>query len=197
MVDQREPQPDENVVSDSSHQPATTGRTTSAGDVSGFPYGLAIPANSMVAAAEHTLEIEAFDHVALRVANIRQAEEFYHEFLEMDVVARARRSAQGWDVISDDFDWIEGLRTGYYPELVVLRNGPISLFLINAGRGAVMNEPKLAHLGLRVSTETLATLRGMVLIRSYPVIQDDIHAFRFRDPYGVTWHLTDTGTQHI
>ncbi len=196
MADHLQPQPDENVVSNASRQPATTGRTTT-GDVSGFPYGLAIPANSMVAAAEHTLEIQAFDHIALRVANIRQAEDFYHEFLEMDVIARARRSSNGWDVMPDDFDWVEGLHTGYYPELVVLRNGPVSLFLVNAGRGTVLSEPKLAHLGLRVSTETLATLRGMVLIRSYPVVQDDVHAFRFRDPYGVTWHLTDTGTQHV
>jgi hypothetical protein len=54
-----------------------------------------------------------------------------------------------------------------------------------------MNEPRLAHLGLRVSSETLGFLRGLVLIRSYPVVQDDLHAFRFRDPYGISWHLTD------
>ncbi len=196
MADRGEPQPDERVVTNAGRQPATTGKTAT-GSVSGFPYGLAIPANTTIIAAEHTLELLAFDHVALRVANIRQAEDFYHEFLEMDVIARARRSGDGWDIIPVDFDWIEGLRTGYYPELVLLRNGPINLFLINAGRGTVMNEPRLAHLGLCVSTETLATLRGIVLIRSYPVIEDDIHAFRFRDPYGVTWHLTDTGTQHL
>lgn len=196
MADQGETQPDERRMTGTGHQPATTG-ATSTGTVSGFPYGLAIPANSTVIEAEHTLELLAFDHIALRVANIRPAEEFYHEFLEMDVLARARRSADGWDILPADFDWAEGLRTGYYPELVVLRNGPISLFLINAGRGTIMNEPRLAHLGLRVSTKTLATLRGTALIRSYSVVQDDIHAFRFRDPYGITWHLTDTGTQHL
>ncbi len=145
----------------------------------------------MVAESPHTLQLEAIDHIALRVANIHQAEDFYHEFLEMDVVARARRSGDGWDVMPADFDWIEGLRSGYYPELVILRNGPISIFLVNVGRGAVMNEPRLAHVGLRVSTQTLATLRGIVLIRSFPVIEDNVHGFRFRDPYGVTWHLTD------
>lgn len=196
MADQGEPQPDERPVANAGRHTPTSGQT-SMGRVSGFPYGLAIPANTTIIAAEHTLELRAFDHVALRVANIRQAEEFYHEFLEMDVIARARRSGNGWDIMPADFDWIEGLRTGDYPELVVLRNGPIYLFLINAGRGTVMNEPRLAHLGLHVSTETLATLRGIVLIRSYPVIEDDIHAFRFRDPYGVTWHLTDAGTQHL
>ncbi len=196
MAEQGEPQPGNQIVSSSGHQPATTG-STSTSAVSGFPYGLALPANTTIIKAEHTLEIQAFDHIALRVANIREAEDFYHEFLEMDVIARARRSSDGWDVLPTDFEWAEGLRTGQYPELVVLRNGPISLFLVNVGRGTVLNEPRLAHIGLQVSSETLSTLRGIVLIRSYPVIQDDIHAFRFRDPYGMTWHLTDTGTQHL
>lgn len=196
MADRSKPQPDERVVSNVQRQPARTG-DTSTGTVSGFPYGLAIPAQTTIIEAEHTLELQAFDHVALRVADIRRAEDFYHEFLEMDVIARARRTGDGWNVMPADFDWTEGLRTGFYPELVVLRNGPISLFLLNAGRGAVMNEPRLAHIGLRVSSETLSTLRGIVLIRSYPVVEDDVHAFRFRDPYGMTWHLTDIGTQQL
>ena len=190
MVERREPQPDEPVAPEPQRTPARTGQTV-AGEPSGLPYGLAVPANSMISAADHTLELEAFDHIALRVADIRRAEEFYHEFLEMDVVTRARRSGSDWQIMPHDFDWIDGLRTGYYPELVILRNGPISLFLINAGRGSVMNEPRLAHIGLRVSSKTLAALRGIVLIRSFPVVEDNVHGFRFRDPYGITWHLTD------
>ncbi len=190
MAERREPQADEQVVSEPQRAPATRGRA-STGPESGLPYGLAIAADTMVSESQHTLQLEAIDHIALRVANINQAEDFYHELLEMDVVARARRSGDGWDVMPADFDWIEGLRSGYYPELVILRNGPISIFLVNAGRGTVMNEPRLAHIGLRVSTQTLATLRGIVLIRSFPVIEDNVHGFRFRDPYGMTWHLTD------
>ncbi len=192
MADRGEPQPDERVVSSSERRPATTGRAATGG-ASGYPYGLAVPASTKVLEAQHTLEFEAFDHIALKVSDIRRAEAFYHEFLEMDVLARARRSGDGWEILPNDFDWEEGLRSGYYPELAILRNGPISLFLINAGRGTIMNEPRLAHVGLRVSTGTLATLRGIVLIRSYPVVEDNVHAFRFRDPYGITWHLTDIG----
>lgn len=190
MADQREPQPDEHVVSTPPSAPATTGRTAT-GELSGLPYGLAIPSNAMVSVAEHTLQFQAVDHIALRINDIRRAEEFYHEFLEMDVVSRARRAGNGWEVMPDDFDWIDGLRTGYYPELVLLRNGPIGLYLINVGPGTVMNEPRLAHVGIRVSSQTMATLRGIVLIRSYPVIEDNLHGFRFRDPFGMTWHLTD------
>jgi catechol 2,3-dioxygenase-like lactoylglutathione lyase family enzyme len=190
MADQSEPQPEERVPADI--VPAATATPVVAtGDTSGFPYGLVIPRGTAVIKAEHTLELHAFDHVALRVASIQRAEAFYHEFFEMDVVARARRSGNGWEIMPADFDWTVGLNSGFYPELVVLQNGPITLLLLNAGHGAVMNEPRLAHLGLRVSSETLGFLRGLVLIRSYPVVQDDLHAFRFRDPYGISWHLTD------
>ena len=193
MADRSEPQPGDRARVDIAPARAAT-PATSTGDSSGFPYGLAIPRNTAIIEAEHTLDLQAFDHVAVRVASIQRAEAFYHEFFEMDVVARARRSGDNWEIMPTNFDWNEGLNTGFYPELVVLRNGPINLLLLNAGHGAVMNEPRLAHIGLRVSSDTLGFLRGTVLIRSYPVVQDDLHAFRFRDPYGLTWHLTDTGS---
>jgi catechol 2,3-dioxygenase-like lactoylglutathione lyase family enzyme len=190
MADRSEPQPEERARVDIAPIAATTpGMST--GAASGFPYGLVIPRDTAIIKAEHSLDIQAFDHVALRVASIQRAETFYHEFLEMDVMARARRSGDNWEIMPVDFDWTVGLNTGFYPELVVLRNGPVNLLLLNAGHGAVMIEPRLAHIGLLVSSETLGFLRGTVLIRSYPVVQDDLHAFRFRDPYGITWHLTD------
>ena len=192
MADRSEQQPEDRARVDIAPLTAMTpGLSTTA--ASGFPYGLVIPRETAIIKAEHSLEIQAIDHIALRVASIQRAEAFYHEFLEMDVVARARRSGDDWEIMPIDFDWTVGLNTGFYPEMVVLRNGPINLLLLNAGHGAVMNEPRLAHIGLRVSSETLGFLRGTVLIRSYPVVQDDLHAFRFRDPYGITWHLSDIG----
>jgi catechol 2,3-dioxygenase-like lactoylglutathione lyase family enzyme len=193
MADRSEPQPGDHARGDIAPASATTS-ALSTGDAGGLPYGLNIPRGTAVIKAEHTLDLQAFDHVALRVASIQRAETFYHEFFEMDVVARARRSADTWEIMPVDFNWTVGLNTGFYPELVVLRNGPVNLLLLNAGHGAVMNEPRLAHIGLRVSSQTLGFLRGTVLVRSYPVVQDDLHAFRFRDPYGITWHLTDTGS---
>jgi len=193
MADRSDAQPEEEAQAErapvAANAPAPSSTTES-----GFPYGLDIPKGAAVAEAEHTLDLHAFDHIALRVASIQRAESFYHDLFEMDVVARARRSGDDWEIMPVDFDWTEGLNTGYYPELVVLRNGPITLLLLNAGHGAIMIEPRLAHVGLRVSSESLGFLRGTVLIRSYPVIQDDLHAFRFRDPYGITWHLTDTAS---
>jgi catechol 2,3-dioxygenase-like lactoylglutathione lyase family enzyme len=140
---------------------------------------------------EQTLEFLAIDHIAIRVADVRRAEAFYHEFFEMDIVMRARRIGDEWEPIATDFDWHEALGAGFFPDLVYLRNGPLSLYVINAGRGAVMIEPRLAHIGLRVTPQTLTALRGIALIRAFSVVEDSPHTFRFRDPYGLTWNLTD------
>jgi catechol 2,3-dioxygenase-like lactoylglutathione lyase family enzyme len=174
-------------------QTSTESRASAGSPPAHLPYGLSLSSGTAVQLAEHTLAFQAFDHLALRVADIRRAEAFYHEFFEMDVLQRARRVNDQWERMPNDFNWGEGLRTGYYPDVVVLRNGPITLLLENAGRGAVMVEPRLGHIGLRVTAETLATLRAVVLVRSFAVSQDDPHAFRFIDPYGIVWHLTDEG----
>lgn len=155
------------------------------------PYDLEISTDDLVLQAEKTLELRAWDHLALRVVNMRKAEAFYHELFQMDVLLRARRLGERWERLPADLDWDEAIRTGEYPDLTLLRHGPISLVLLNAGRGAVLFDPRLDHLSLRVSPGTLATLRATVLVRSFAVTRDEPCSFQFRDPFGITWHLTD------
>lgn len=154
------------------------------------PYDL-VTSSSPVRRAEKTLEFHALDHVAIRVANVRKAESFYHELFQMDVLLRARRLGNTWEPMPADLDWDEGIRTGVYPDLVHLRHGPLSLILLGSGRGSILIDPRLDHISLRVSPGTLATMRAEVLIRSFAVSRDEPRSFQFNDPFGVTWHLTD------
>lgn len=156
-----------------------------------LPYRLPDPAREPLLPAPRALRIEAIQHVAIRVADLRTAESFYREFFGMEVVWRVRHAGERWEYLPADFDWDAGIRTGIYPQYVLLRNGPLALLLQFAGRGTVFVEPRLVHLSLRVAPETLAELRAEVLVREYPVAQSDEHAFVFRDPFGITWHLTD------
>ena len=155
-----------------------------------LPYGITLSSSTAVLRTEQTLEFLALDHLAIRVADLRRAESFYHEFFQMDVLVRARRAHDHWEAMPFDYDYVEGLRAGYLPEIVQLRNSALSLVLINAGRGAVIGENRFAHVGLRVSRETLTALRAVALVRNFTVAQDDPDAFRFNDPFGITWHLT-------
>ncbi len=156
-----------------------------------LPYGLLVPEGSPLLPAERRPTIEAVEHIAIRVADIRRAEAFYHDFFGMDVVFRARQAGERWEFLPADFDWDAGLRQGIYPEYCFLRNGPLALLIQAAGRGTVFVEPRLQHISLRVAPESLVELRGMALVRGYAVSEDRRHSFVFRDPFGITWHLTD------
>jgi catechol 2,3-dioxygenase-like lactoylglutathione lyase family enzyme len=193
MDNRGEVAPDTSRTIDLPGETAPQSGTGTGGAPSRLPYGLSLSSTMVVLRAERPLEITAFDHIALRVADVRRAEAFYHELFQMDILTRARRVNGQWEAMPNDYSWNEGVRTGVFPEVVALRNGPIAVLLENAGRGAVMNEPRLAHIALRVTAETLASLRAVVLIRSFTVTQDEPHDFRFIDPFGVVWHLTDQG----
>jgi len=155
------------------------------------PYGLSVSAGGPLVEVEQTLVFEAIDHIAIRVALMRRAEEFYSGFFQMNVVLRARRQAEAWATLPSDYDWDAGIRQGIFADLVYLSHPPLRLALLEAGRGAIFQEPRLGHISLRVAGEALAALRADALVRSLPVMRDQPHTFIFQDPFGITWHLTD------
>lgn len=157
------------------------------------PYGLSIQTDAPLIRAEQSFDIATVDHVAIRVANMRRAEEFYHDFFQMDVVVRARRGRDGgWEPLPPDYDWDAGVRAGIFAEMVYLRHAPLALVVLEAGRAAVFHEPRFGHISLRVSSDALAAIRGQALVRSFPVLRDQAHSFIFRDPFEITWHITDS-----
>ncbi|MDI3339270.1 MAG: VOC family protein [Sphaerobacter sp.] len=178
---------------------AGSGRSPSGGPAAGTgtvaaslqPYGLTQAPEGPVIEAERSLVIEAIDHLAVRVADIQRAEEFYRDFFQMDLVLRAHHVDGTWERLPRDYDWDEGLRQGITVDLVYLSHPPLSLVLLNAGRGAVFAPPRIDHISLRVSPGTLLTIRAQALVRSFPVLAEQPHTFIFRDPFGLTWHLTD------
>ncbi|HET9015644.1 MAG TPA: VOC family protein [Thermomicrobiaceae bacterium] len=155
------------------------------------PYGLTVQAGGPLIEVEQTLVFEGIDHIAIRVAIMRRAEEFYRGFFQMNVELRARRQGETWQTLPADYDWDAGVRGGVFADLVYLTHPPLRLALLEAGRGAIFQEPRLGHISLRVAPATLATLRAEALIRSLPTMRDQPHSFIFQDPFGITWHLTD------
>lgn len=141
---------------------------------------------------DRSLVIDAVDHIAIRVADIRRAEEFYREFFQMDLVLRAWRNNGTWEELPADYDWEQGIRQGMVADLVYLQHPPLTLALRYAGQSSVFAEPRLDYISLRVSPGTLLTIRAQALVRAFPVVEDSPHAFIFRDPYGITWHITDS-----
>jgi catechol 2,3-dioxygenase-like lactoylglutathione lyase family enzyme len=130
---------------------------------------------------EREVVIRQLNHIALQVTDLPKAEAFYTSLFSMDLVGRARRSASGEIELLDD---------GAEPTISFLRNGPLTIALEGAGRGARMERSILSHISIRVDAVTFTNLKGQALMRSYEMLMSTQTAFAFRDPFSVTWEIT-------
>jgi catechol 2,3-dioxygenase-like lactoylglutathione lyase family enzyme len=157
--------------------------------VAEVPYGGRSTTSAVAVAAENRVELGRMDHIAIRVRNMARAEDWYRDYLGMDVIYRARREGERWQHLPASFDWVESIHTGIEPEIIRLENGPISIVLINVGAAAIMHENRIAYISVDAPIETLNALRGRVLFASYSVLEDSPRAFRFVDPFGATGQI--------
>jgi catechol 2,3-dioxygenase-like lactoylglutathione lyase family enzyme len=157
----------------------------------------AAPTSVAVAEPEpRSVLIRRLNHVALRVMDLAKAERFYAEFFAMELTTRARRDARGaLQTLDGDYRWDEATRTGTEADVSFMRNGPLTLALHRAGRGARLDLSSLfAHISIAVSATTFAALKGEILMRSFEVLASAETAVVFRDPFGVTWEVAVQGS---
>ena len=157
--------------------------------VADVPYGGRTASGLAVAEAENAVTLGAVDHVAVRVRNPHQAEAFYRDFFGMSVSYRARRDDDRWQHLPAGYDWDERHTTGIEPDIIRMENGAVSLVIINAGAAAVLMEARVAYISISAPIETLNALRGRALFASYTIQEDNPRAFRFIDPFGVSWQI--------
>ena len=146
-----------------------------------------------VAVREQTrrVALRALNHVAIQVADLARAEQFYADFFGMDLLGRARRGERGaYQPIDGDYRWDEAVRTGTEADVSFVGNGPLTLALQRAGRGARLERGVLDHLSVAVDATTFTTLKGEALMRPLTVLASSDAAFTFRDPFGLVWELT-------
>jgi hypothetical protein len=152
-------------------------------------FGIQIPPDAPIIPATRTLDIGGQVTFTLDVAYINRAEAFYHNLFEMDVVCRAWRRNNHWEVTTEEIDWNAQMLYGEYPELVVLQRPGWAIVLHAIGRGAILTSPKLGDAEVPVSPATMRRMRARILMKSYTVVHDSPGVFSFRDPFAVVWTL--------
>ena len=153
------------------------------------------PAGVAVSEEQPRVAIRELNHLALRVTDLQKAERFYQEFFGMELLGRARRSGDGYEVLNGSYSWEEAIRTGQEADVTFLRNGPLTLALQRLGRGARLERALLDHISIRVDATTFTRLRGEILMRSFEVLASAETALLFRDPFGISWEITLQGNQ--
>lgn len=136
------------------------------------------------------VHLRRLNHLALKVMDPARAERFYEQFLGMEIVGRARRGPSGsLEPIDGEYRWDEATLDGSPADVTFLRNGPLTLALEGAGRGARLTEGALSQISIAVDPVAFSNLRGEVLMRSLTMTASADTSFTFRDPFGVTWEI--------
>jgi catechol 2,3-dioxygenase-like lactoylglutathione lyase family enzyme len=157
----------------------------------GTAQALAVTPVREIAEDERLLRVREVNHIALRVQDLAKAERFYTEFLDMELLGRARGGADGLlQALDGSYSWEEARRTGNEADVSYLRNGPLTLALHRLGRGARLERSLLDHVSIRLDATAFTELKGQVLVRSFELLATADTAFMFRDPFGFVWEVT-------
>ena len=140
--------------------------------------------------------IRHLNYVGIQVNDVAKAERFYRDFLDMEVVARGRRLPGGEMEVLSAADATESVViTGTEPVTSLVRNGPVTLALQHAGRGARLERGLMERIAITVDATTFANLKGAALVRPMTILATSNTSFTFLDPYGVIWEVSVSG-QH-
>ena len=151
----------------------------------GAPAAVAVPDMG------RTVHFRALNHIAVQIMDLAKAERFYADFFGMELLGRARRGEGGaYEAIDGDYGWDEAMRAGTPADVTFMANGPVTLALHRAGRGARLERGIVDHLSVAVDATTFSTLKGEALLRPMTVLASTDTAFTFRDPFDLVWELT-------
>jgi catechol 2,3-dioxygenase-like lactoylglutathione lyase family enzyme len=128
-------------------------------------------------------------HIAVCVADLRAAEEFYQPLFEMELIGREAKLGDGsWYTLPLEKSWEDAEAAGVRLGMLALRRGEFVLALIqgDAPQGQVF------AIGLSLSAEEIAGVRARLPAEA-AVLHAEPDALVFRDRYQIEWQITVPG----
>lgn len=135
------------------------------------------------------MQYRSVTHVALRVPDLRQVEEFYTALFGLQVAFREANVADGWRTLPEGAGWQDAQAAGISLDLSVLHRDALGLALERAEEGFVAGG-RLSHVGLEITDVELQRLRQAAPGLGCRVVLDRQGLLLLDDPYGVRWELT-------
>lgn len=161
----------------------------------GAAVAVRIPTITILAAdeakAKAGITVGGVPQVLLHVYDLAAPERVYGELFGLELVGRGvRKPGGGWTFLPPAYDDEQEAQWGVEPDVAFLQNGPLSVAVQREGRGYPLDYANVPDpIRLTVDEASLNRVRGLVLMRSYNVIDSRPDAFVFRDPFGYTWSL--------
>lgn len=131
------------------------------------------------------MTISLISHVALRAANLREAERYYRYLLGLEVAFREAETAEGWRRLPEGKSWDDAEAAAVQLGMVMLYRDGLALAI---EQGAAVNEAgNLSHIGLLVDQAELSRLRRDLAGFECQIVHDFEQTIVFDDKYGVRW----------
>ncbi len=126
-------------------------------------------------------------HIAVRVANLRDAEAHYQALLDARVAFREILSDDGWTTFPDGSDWPDFDRLGIAPQMSALRVGLLELTLIE---GESRGTGSLDHLAILIDGARFRELADRASSLGCMVEHRSDEYVMIVDRYGIRWEIS-------
>lgn len=136
------------------------------------------------------MQIEAMDHVAVRLPDLQEAERFYCQLFGARVLFREAKLADGWATFPPGAEWEEICRSEFRPDLCFLQRDNLKLALERLSGEPESKPGLLSHVCVRVDPEGFEGLRQAAIDLGCEVLVSVQKTFVFADPFGVRWEVT-------
>jgi hypothetical protein len=141
------------------------------------------------------VHIRAINYVLIQVNDLPRAETFYQEFLNMTLLGRVRRGADGTMLqLPQSYTWEMAMQTGELADITFLSNGALTVAAQRMGLGVRLSHGAVDLVSLGVDARTFATLKGEALMRPLTILRSGVASFVFRDPFDVDWEVAVIGS---
>jgi catechol 2,3-dioxygenase-like lactoylglutathione lyase family enzyme len=132
-------------------------------------------------------------HVALVVPDIREAEDYYQNLFDMELIGREAQLDDGqWYTLPKDRGWEDAEAAGIDLGMLALRKGDIVLAFFPGSEPA----GQVFAIGLAMDQVEVEKVRKR-LPSDCEVLFDHPEQFNFRDRYGISWQLVPPGQEFL
>jgi catechol 2,3-dioxygenase-like lactoylglutathione lyase family enzyme len=127
-------------------------------------------------------------HIALRVADLQQAEAFYTELFDLQVAWREAERATGWATLPPNKTWDDVHAANQELDLVMVYRPGLALALERATD--IHPAGTLSHVGISADAHAVASISQRAQQINCTIIQQSARAVVFQDPFGVQWECS-------
>lgn len=133
------------------------------------------------------MSVHGLHHLVLLVPDVPEAEEFYAELFDADVLFREGALDGEPGTLPEGVEWTDALSSGVDPYMSFLGRGEFYLALAGADRDG--DAGRLDHVALAVDDEALESIAGRARELGCSVDRNADHQLFVDDRYDVRWEL--------